>query len=59
MREIRPSGSVRGADREVRPYRDLPKTDAVGSVLFGGSRRYCLQMQTRQGRPEERAAHSD
>jgi hypothetical protein len=22
MREIRPSGSVRGADREVRPYRD-------------------------------------
>jgi hypothetical protein len=28
MREIRLSGSVRGADREVRPYRDLPKTDA-------------------------------
>jgi len=24
MREIRPSGSVRGADREVRPYRDIP-----------------------------------
>jgi len=22
MREIRPSGSVRGAGREVRPYRD-------------------------------------
>jgi hypothetical protein len=24
MREIRPSGSVRGAGREVRPYRDIP-----------------------------------
>jgi hypothetical protein len=28
MREIRQSGSVRGADREVRPYRDNTSADA-------------------------------
>jgi hypothetical protein len=28
MREIRLSGSVRGADREVRPYRDHPNAHA-------------------------------
>ena len=32
MREIRPSGSVRGAGREVRPYRDpiIPMRSSVG-----------------------------
>jgi hypothetical protein len=32
MREIRPSGSVRGVRRNPYPYRDTPKTAAVGSV---------------------------
>jgi hypothetical protein len=35
MREIRLSGSVRGVRRKPYPYRDRPKSDAVGSVLFG------------------------
>jgi len=35
MREIRPSGSVRGADREVRPYRD-PLIPMRSSALFAG-----------------------
>jgi hypothetical protein len=43
MREIRLSGSVRGADREVRPYRDLPKSDAVGSALVTASHHRRLQ----------------
>jgi hypothetical protein len=34
MREIRQSGSVRGVRRKPYPYRDLPKTDAVGSAGF-------------------------
>jgi hypothetical protein len=34
MREIRLSGSVRGVRRNPYPYRDLPKTDAVGSAGF-------------------------
>ena len=33
MREIRLSGSVRGADREVRPYRD-PIIPVHSTVLF-------------------------
>jgi hypothetical protein len=36
MREIRLSGSVRGVRRNPYPYRDLSKTDAEGSVVFGG-----------------------
>jgi len=34
MREIRQSGSVRGVRRKPYPYRDLPKSDAVGSALL-------------------------
>jgi hypothetical protein len=34
MREIRLSGSVRGADREVRPYRDLHFSGSILSVAF-------------------------
>jgi len=35
MREIRSSGSVRGVRSDPYPNRDTPKSDAVGSVLFG------------------------
>jgi hypothetical protein len=51
MREIRPSGSVRGANRKVRPYRDIPNPmrssayfDSVGTEARGG-----LQGRSEQG----------
>ena len=34
MREIRPSGSVRGVRRKPYPYRDTPPADAEGSAVF-------------------------
>ena len=43
MREIRPSGSVRGVRRKPYPYRDSPQPDAVGSVVF---REGLLEVQT-------------
>jgi hypothetical protein len=33
MPEIGLSGTARGADRKVRPYRDTPQPDAEGSVI--------------------------
>jgi hypothetical protein len=35
MREIRPSGSVRGVRRKPYPYRDNPQPDAEGSAGLG------------------------
>jgi hypothetical protein len=34
MREIRPSGSVRGVRSNPYPYRDTPPPDAAGSALL-------------------------
>lgn len=47
MREIRPSGSVRGVRRNPYPYRDAHPADAEGSAGFG----MLIRRGTRTGIP--------
>ena len=56
MREIRLSGSVRGAGREVRPYRDLPLPMRKHGAFR--SPRPCCRMEPlkQASRPEGRLA---
>ena len=57
MREIRLSGSVRGVRRKPYPYRDRPKSDAVGSVaLRQTSHERRTELQTPASRPKGRPA---
>ena len=51
MREIRLSGSVRGAGREVRPYRDPPNSDAKQRGLLLVLPRMLEEPQKQQAAP--------
>jgi hypothetical protein len=55
MREIRLSGSVRGAGREVRPYRD-PLIPMRSSVPFGMLARTRISGLPQTARPPTTAA---
>ena len=55
MREIRPSGSVRGAGREARPYRDYPNSDAKQRGLLLVVPRHCTEAAD-ASKPPRRAA---